>query len=41
MLGVGLGRGTKEWEEIKSWAGGKIGKVMDAAVDYESRILSA
>ena len=37
----GFGEDTKEWKEIKSWAGGKVGKATDAAVEYESRILSA
>ncbi|KAK1220165.1 hypothetical protein PQX77_017086 [Marasmius sp. AFHP31] len=35
------GEESEEWNEVASWAGGKMGKVTDAAVEYGSQILSA
>ncbi|KAK1223755.1 hypothetical protein PQX77_013373 [Marasmius sp. AFHP31] len=36
-----FGEESKEWKELSSWAGGIMVKVTDAAVQYESHILSA
>ncbi|KAL0060577.1 hypothetical protein AAF712_012635 [Marasmius tenuissimus] len=37
---VSFGEESNEWREMKSWAGGKMGKVTDAAVEYTSQLLS-
>ncbi|KAJ8083595.1 hypothetical protein PM082_009470 [Marasmius tenuissimus] len=37
----GYGEASKEWQELASWADGKMGQVTDAAVKYDSQILSA
>ncbi|KAJ8090028.1 hypothetical protein PM082_018607 [Marasmius tenuissimus] len=37
---VSFGEESKGWREMRSWAGGKMGKVTDAAVEYTSQLLS-
>ncbi|KAJ8090059.1 hypothetical protein PM082_018639 [Marasmius tenuissimus] len=34
-----FGEESSEWGELKSWAGGKVGRVTDAAVEYKSQML--
>ncbi|KAJ8083596.1 hypothetical protein PM082_009471 [Marasmius tenuissimus] len=35
------GEESKEWEELRTWAGGKMDKVTNTSVEYESQILSS
>ncbi|KAK1223764.1 hypothetical protein PQX77_013353 [Marasmius sp. AFHP31] len=35
------GEESNEWKEMRSWASGKMGKVSDAALAYNSQLLSA